>query len=93
MSYKKLEIWQLSRDLTIDIYRMTLEQLPGFEMYEEGSQIRRSIKSVRSNIYDDLHDRLDILGRKLNRFIESVMKTHQSVKDGIAEYETGESES
>ena len=29
---------------------MTLTELPKFEMYETGSQIRRSSKSVRSNI-------------------------------------------
>ena len=50
MSYKELEIWKMSRDLVIDIHKMTLEKLPKFEMYEEGSQIRRSIKSVKSNI-------------------------------------------
>jgi four helix bundle protein len=49
MSYKKLEIWQLARELVIDIHKMSL-QLPKFEMYGEGSQIRRSSKSVKSNI-------------------------------------------
>jgi four helix bundle protein len=51
VSYRNLEIWQLARDLTIDIHRMTL-QLPKYEMYEEASQIRRSMKSVRSNIVE-----------------------------------------
>jgi len=51
MSYKKLEVWKLSRELTIDIHKMTL-QLPPFEMYEEGRQIRRSSKSVRSAIVE-----------------------------------------
>lgn len=46
MSYKKLDIWELSREMVIDIHKMTLIQLPKFEMYEEGSQIRRSVKSV-----------------------------------------------
>lgn len=41
MSYKKLEIWKLARELTIDIHKMTLTKLPKFEMYEEGNQIRR----------------------------------------------------
>ena len=138
MSYKKLEIWQMARNLTIAIHKMSLQKLPRFEMYEEGSQIRRSIKSVRSNIvegygrrrykqefirfltyshascdetidhletlfetgslevrdfYEKLHNKLEILGRKLNRFIQSVEKTHQSVKEAIAEYGTCESES
>ena len=51
MSYKKLEIWQMARELSIDIHRMTL-QLPAFELYEEGRQIRKSSKSVRSNIVE-----------------------------------------
>ncbi len=52
MSYKKLEVWQLSRGLVIDIHKMSLTKLPRFEMFEEGSQIRRSVKSVKSNIVE-----------------------------------------
>ena len=52
MSYKKLTIWQEARELVIDIHKMTLNKLPHFELYEEGSQIRRSIKSVKSNIVE-----------------------------------------
>jgi four helix bundle protein len=123
MSYKRLEIWQLSRELVIDIHNMTLKKLPKFEMFEEGSQIRRSSKSVKATIvegygrrrykqdfirfltysagsndetidhletlfetkslmdeelYNSLKDRLDKLGRKLNLFIQSVNKGHQS---------------
>jgi four helix bundle protein len=52
MSYKKLEIWERARELSIAIHKMTLEELPKFEMYEEGSQIRRSSKSIRSNIVE-----------------------------------------
>lgn len=52
MSYKKLEIWKLARELSIEIHKMSLTKLPKFEMYEEGSQIRRSSKSVRSNIVE-----------------------------------------
>jgi len=117
MSYKKLEIWALARELVIDIHKMSLNDLPKFEMYEEGSQIRRSIKSVKSNIvegygrrryqkeyirfityslasndettdhlenlfetqslqkkdmYDDLHKRLELLGKKLNLFLQAL---------------------
>ena len=52
MSYKKLVIWQEARQLVIDIHKMTLNKLPQFELYEEGSQIRRSVKSVKSNIVE-----------------------------------------
>jgi four helix bundle protein len=123
MSYKKLVIWQKARESVIDIHRMTLRKLPQFELYEEGSQIRRSIKSVKSNIvegygrrrykqdylrfltyslascdettdhletlyeteslkdgalYKNLHERLQILGKKINLFIQSVEKEHKT---------------
>lgn len=52
MSYRNLEIWQLARELVVDIHRMTLDELPKFEMFEEGTQIRRAMKSVKSNIVD-----------------------------------------
>jgi four helix bundle protein len=52
MSYKKLKIWQMAKDLSIDIHQMTMTALPKHELYEEGSQIRRAIKSVRSNIVE-----------------------------------------
>src|SRR3954454_20960555 len=117
MSYRDLEVWKLARDVAVAVHRMTLHELPKFEMYEEASQIRRSMKSIRSNIvegygrrrykqefirfltfalsssdetidhlemlreteslsndalYQDLHERLGILGRKLNNFLQSV---------------------
>ena len=125
MSYKKLEIWQIARKLVIDIHKMTLCKLPKFEMFEEGRQIRKSIKSVKSTIvegygrrrykqdfirfliyaiasndettdhletlfetesltdqelYHNLSERLDKLGKKLNLFIKSVRKSHISEK-------------
>ncbi len=123
MSYKKLEIWHFARDLVVDIHKMTINNLPQFEMYEVGSQIRRSIKSVKSNLvegygrrryksdfirfltyslascdetadhletlyeteslkdedlYQDLHNRLEILGKKINLFVQSVEKQHRT---------------
>jgi len=125
MSYRNLEIWQVAKTLVIDIHKLSLNKLPKFEMYEEGSQIRRSIKSVKSNIvegygrrrykqdylrfltyalalndettdhletlfetgslnnkilYQNIHERLEILGKKLNLFIQSVEKNHISEK-------------
>src|SRR3954465_139031 len=52
MSYRNLDIWKLSRDFVAEIHQMTLHQLPKFEMFEEGSQIRRSMKSVKSCIVE-----------------------------------------
>jgi four helix bundle protein len=52
MSYRDLEVWQLARSLTVEMHRMTITSLPRFEMFEVGSQVRRSSKSVRSNIVE-----------------------------------------
>ena len=51
-SYEDLEIYKLSKKLAVEIHKMTLDELPKFEMYEQGSQIRRSSKSIGSNIVE-----------------------------------------
>ena len=51
MSYKNLEIWKLADELVVEIHQMTLN-LPKFEMYEEGAQIRRSIKTTKATIVE-----------------------------------------
>ncbi len=124
MSYKKLEIWQLARELTIEVHKMTFT-LPKFEQFEEAQQIRRSSKTVRSNIvegygrrrykadfkkfliyslssndetidhlktlfeteslkdegiYNILHLKLELLGKKLNNFIQAVERDHNEFK-------------
>ena len=64
MSYKNLEIWQLAREVALAAHKMTLEDLPKFEMYETGQQIRRSAKSTRTNIvegYGKKNVRMNIL--------------------------------
>lgn len=50
-TYKDLEIYQDAYDLAIEIHLMSLK-LPNYELYEQGSQIRRSSKSVVSNIVE-----------------------------------------
>jgi len=50
-SYKDLEIYKLAHKLAVEVHGMSLN-LPKFEMYEEGSQIRRSSKSVSNNIVE-----------------------------------------
>ena len=52
MSYKDLDIWELARCNVNQIHKMTIEDLPKFEMYETASQIRRSAKSVKANIVE-----------------------------------------
>jgi four helix bundle protein len=50
-SYRDLEIYKTSQQLAARIHKMSL-QLPKFEQFEEGSQIRRSSKSVTSMIVE-----------------------------------------
>lgn len=49
--YHKLEIYKTAHSLALRVHAMTLE-LPPFERFEEGSQIRRSAKSVSTNIVE-----------------------------------------
>lgn len=51
-SYKDLEVYQLAHRLAVEVHKMTLEYLPKFEMYEEGSQSRRSSKSISCTIVE-----------------------------------------
>jgi len=51
MSYRKLQIWILAREVVIDVHEMSLN-LPKFELYEEGSQIRRSSKTTKATIVE-----------------------------------------
>lgn len=51
MSYEKLDIYTLSFELFIEVHQKSL-LLPKYEMYELGSQIRRSADSVNSNIVE-----------------------------------------
>lgn len=52
VTYKQLEIYKTSHSLAVEVHKMTLNSLPRFEMYEEGSQIRRSSKSIVANIVE-----------------------------------------
>jgi four helix bundle protein len=49
--YRRLEIYQRAHRLAVEVHRLTLT-LPKFEMYEEGSQVRRSSKSVAAQIVE-----------------------------------------
>jgi four helix bundle protein len=50
-SYRDLDIYKKAHKLAVEIHEMSL-QLPKFEMYEEGSQIRKSSKSVKSTMVE-----------------------------------------
>ena len=50
-SYRELDIYNDSKKFAIEVHKMSLA-LPKFELYEEGSQIRRSSKSVTALIVE-----------------------------------------
>jgi four helix bundle protein len=76
-SYRDLEIYKLSYDLAIKIHKMSLK-LPKYEMYEEGSQIRRSSKGITSCIVEGY-------GRKKYKadFIKFLIYAHASCDETI----------
>ena len=83
MSYKNLEIWQLAKEVSVEIHRMTFECLSKFERFEEGSQIRRSSKSVRTNIVEGYGRR-----RYKQDFIRFLTYAHASCDETIDHLET-----
>ena len=48
-SYKELDIYKLAYDIAIRVHKASL-MLPQFELYEQGSHIRRSTKSIKDTI-------------------------------------------
>ena len=50
-SYRELEVFIESKRLAIEVHKVSLS-LPKFEMFEEGSQIRRSSKAVTTAIVE-----------------------------------------
>lgn len=48
-SFEKLEVWQLSRQLTVDVYHL-LQKFPKSEHFGLCDQLRRAAISVPSNI-------------------------------------------
>jgi four helix bundle protein len=87
-SYRDLEVYSLAKELAVKIHIMTLEGLPRFEMFEEGSQIRRSSKSLVSNIVEGFGRR-----RYKNEFIQFLTYAISSCDETKAHlemlYETG----
>jgi len=47
--YKELDIYRIAFDLSIKVHHISLK-LPQFEIFEQGSQIRRSSKSIKDTI-------------------------------------------
>lgn len=122
-SYKDLEIYQIAYKLALEVHTKSLTLPKYYELYEQGSQVRRSSKSVKDTIVEgygrrrykddfikfltysqgscdetishlsmisdihfpenplsDLMNEYDILGRKINKFIQYVEDNWNSNK-------------
>jgi four helix bundle protein len=76
-NYKDLKIYTLSYDLAVKLHKLSLK-LPKYELYEEGSQIRRSSKAVTSCIVEGY-------GRRKYKadFIRFIVYAHASCDETI----------
>ena len=78
-SYRDLEIYQKAYQLAVEVHKMTLT-LPQYEMYEQGSQVRRSTKSIKDNIVEGYGRR-----RYKNEFIRFLIFAHSSCDEAISQ--------
>lgn len=51
-NYEDSDLYKLAKKMAVELHRVTLNELPKFEMYEQGSQIRRSSKSIVANFVE-----------------------------------------
>ncbi len=76
-TYKDLEIYSLAMELFFRVHPLTLK-LPKYELYELGSQLRRSADSVVSNIVEGYGRR-----RYRNDYIKFLVYAHASNDETI----------
>ncbi len=76
-SYKDLEIYKLSYNLAVEVHNFSLT-LPHYEMYEEGSQVRKSSKGITSCIAEGYGRR-----RYKAEFIKFLIYSHASCDETI----------
>jgi|WetSurMetagenome_2_1015567.scaffolds.fasta_scaffold325548_2 four helix bundle protein len=85
--YKKLEIYRLAHELAVTVHAMSMT-LPKHEMYEQGSQIRRSSKSVAAQIVEGF-----CLRRHKNEFLLYLHRAYASAEESVEHldllFETG----
>ena len=80
-SYKDLEIYNLAFEYALEIHHLSLK-LPQFELYEQGSQIRRSSKSIKDNIIEGYGRR-----RYKQDFIKFLVYAHASLLECMSQLE------
>ncbi|WP_114490989.1 four helix bundle protein [Candidatus Ulvibacter alkanivorans] len=81
-SYKELDIYNLALEYALVVHEISLK-LPTYELYEQGSQIRRSSKSIKDNIVEGYGRR-----RYKQDFIRYVTYAHASLLECFSQLET-----
>lgn len=78
-SFRDLEIYQLSFELAKKVHYMSLK-LPKYEMYEQGSQVRRSSKSIKDTIAEGYGRR-----RYKAEYIRFLIFAHASTDETVSQ--------
>lgn len=80
-SYKDLDIYNMAFEYAIEVHKISMK-LPKFELYEQGSQVRRSSKSIKDNIIEGY-------GRRVYKqdFIKFLIYSHASLLECISQLE------
>ena len=80
-NYKELEIHQMSFDLALKAHKLTM-LLPKYELYEQGSQLRRSAQSIKDNIAEGFGRR-----RYKAEYIRFLVFAHSSCDEAVNQLE------
>jgi four helix bundle protein len=76
-SYSDLDVYKLAHELGVSIHKLTL-QLPKYETYEIGSQLRRASKSISANIVEGYGRR-----RYKADFVRFLIYAHSSCDESL----------
>ena len=80
-SYKDLDIYNLAFQYAVEVHKLSLK-LPTFELYEQGSQVRRSSKGIKDAIVEGY-------GRRVYKqdFLKFLIYSHASLLECISQLE------
>ena len=86
-SFEKLDVWQLSRKLTVKVYKISKE-FPEEEKYGLTSQIRRAVISVSSNIAEGTSrqsgiEQARVYRNLIRKIIRSIKPINTCIRFGV----------
>lgn len=75
-SVEDLDVYKKLCDLAIEIYKLTLT-FPQFELYELGSQLRRSSNSAPANLAEGFNN------KHINIYLEGISRAQAEIRETI----------